>query len=142
MVSFIKLLYHKRENMMSKQLSFFPDVDEKEIRSFVVKELKKYKALKIQQQNKQELNEKGIQGHIFPKLIENDMENELKVIQMERALNNSLDQLERQIIEMKYLSLERQNDINIYLELGLQKTPYYEKKKAAIFMIASSLGMI
>jgi ArpU family phage transcriptional regulator len=127
---------------VSNQLSFFPDVDEKKIRSIVVKELKKYKALKIQQQNKQELNEKGIQGNIFPKLFENDVENELKVIQMERALNNSLDQVERQIIEMKYLSLEKQNDLNIYLDLGLQKTAYYEKKKVAIFMVASSLGII
>jgi ArpU family phage transcriptional regulator len=127
---------------VSNQLSFFPDVDEKKIRSIVVKELKKYKALKIQQQNKQELNEKGIQGNIFPKLFENDVENELKVIQMERALNNSLDQIERQIIEMKYLSLEKQNDLNIYLDLGLQKTAYYEKKKVAIFMVASSLGII
>lgn len=127
---------------MTSQLSFFPDVDEKKIRSIVVKELKKYKALKIQQQNKLELNQNGIQVNIFPKLLQNDLENELKVIQMERALKNSLDTVERQIIEMKYLSLERQNDLNIYLELGLQKTAYYEKKKTAIFMIASSLGII
>ncbi len=30
---------------MSTQLSFFPDTDEKEVLSIVVKELKKYKAL-------------------------------------------------------------------------------------------------
>ncbi len=127
---------------MGAQLSFFPDIDEKEVRSIVVKELKKYKALKIQQQNKLELNEKGIQGNIFPKLLQNDLENELKVIQMERALNNSLDQQERQIIELKYLSKEKQNDINIYLDLGLQKKQYYEKKKTAIFMIATAIGII
>lgn len=127
---------------MSNQLAFFPDVDEKKIRSIVVKELKKYKALKVQQQNKQEQSAKGIEGHLFPKLLENDVENELKVIQIERALEYSLDSTERKIIEMKYLSLERQNDLNIYLDLGLQKKPYYEKKKTAIFMIASSLGII
>lgn len=127
---------------MGTQLSFFPDIDEKKVRSLVAKELKLYKALKIRQQNKKELDENGITEHIFPKLLENDAENEFKVIHMERALNNSLDQIERQIIEMKYLSRERQNDINIYLELGLQKTPYYEKKKQAIFMIASTLGII
>lgn len=127
---------------MNNQLSFFPDVDEKMVRSLVVKELKLYKALKIRQQNKKELNDNGITDQIFPKLMENDSENEFKVIHMERALNNSLDSLERQIIEMKYLGPERQNDINIYLELGLQKTPYYEKKKLAIFMIASTLGII
>jgi ArpU family phage transcriptional regulator len=137
-----KIIIPQGGEKMSSQLSLFPEVDEKQIRSTVVKELKKYKALKIQQQNKLELNENGIQGHIFPKLLENDVENELKVIQMERALNNSLDHVERQIIEKKYLSLERQNDLNIYLDLGLQKTPYYEKKKVAIFMLASSLGII
>ncbi|CAH0259684.1 hypothetical protein SRABI96_03389 [Peribacillus sp. Bi96] len=36
---------------MSNQLSFFPDVDEKQIRSIVVKELKLFRALKIQQFN-------------------------------------------------------------------------------------------
>lgn len=127
---------------MGMQLAFFPEVDEKKIRSIVVKELKKYKALKVQQQNKLEQCEKGIEGHLFPKLFENDLENELKVIQIERALKYSLDSIEREIIEMKYLSLERQNDLNIYLDLGLQKKPYYEKKKTAIFMIASSLGII
>ncbi|WHY75721.1 ArpU family phage packaging/lysis transcriptional regulator [Neobacillus sp. WH10] len=127
---------------MNMQLSFFPDVDEKHVSSVVVKELKKYKALKVRQQNKKELTDKGIAGDIFPKVMDNDLENELKVIQMERALDNSLDHLERKIIEMKYLSPESQNDINIYMELGLQKTPYYEKKKTAIFMIASSLGII
>lgn len=124
------------------QLSFFPDVDEKEVRSLVAKELKLYKALKIRQQNKKELDDYGISSHIFPKLLENDAEKEFKVIHMERALENSLDSIERQIIEMKYLSPERQNDINIYMELGLQKTPYYEKKKVAIFQLASSLGII
>lgn len=127
---------------MSSQLSFFPDVDEKEVRSLVVKELKKYKALKVQMENKKEQNENGIEGDLFPKLQNNEIQNKLKVIQIERALSNSLDSVERQIIEMKYLSKEQQNDISIYMDLGLQKKPYYEKKKTAIFMIASSLGII
>lgn len=127
---------------MSTQLAFFPDVDEKEVRSLVAKELKKYKALKIQLENRKEQTENGIEGDLFPKLLNNDLQNKLKVIQVERVLNNCLDSMERQIIEMKYLSKERQNDLNIYLDLGLQKKPYYEKKKTAIFMIASSLGII
>lgn len=127
---------------MSNQLSLFPDVNESEVRSLVVKELKKYKALKVRMENKKEQSENGITGDLFPKLVDSDLENKLKVIQIERALENSLDQIERQIIEMKYLSKERKNDLNIYLELGLQKKPYYEKKKTAIFMIASSLGII
>ncbi len=124
------------------QLSLFPDIDEKKVRSLVVKELKLYKALKIREQNKKELSQSGISKNIFPVLLQNDTENHFKVIHMERALNDSLDSIERKIIEMKYLASERQNDINIYMELGLQKTPYYEKKKVAIFQIASSLGII
>ncbi|MBK5459245.1 MULTISPECIES: ArpU family phage packaging/lysis transcriptional regulator [Peribacillus] len=127
---------------MGTKLSFFLDIDEKKVRSLVAKELKLYKALKIRQQNKRELDENGITNHIFPKLLDNDAENEFKVIHMERTLNNSLDQIEQQIIEMKYLGQERQNDIYIYMELGLQKTRYYEKKKQAIFMIAQTLGII
>ncbi|MFP3512968.1 ArpU family phage packaging/lysis transcriptional regulator [Peribacillus sp. SIMBA_075] len=126
---------------MSSQLSFFPDVDEKKIRSIVVKELKLFRALKIQQLNKQELNEKGITIDLFPKLNDNDQEKGMKVLHMQRALNN-LDNIERQIIEMKYLTIEKQNDINIYLDLCLQKTTYYEKKKQAIFMIAHCLNII
>lgn len=128
--------------MSENQLALFPDVDEKYIRSIVVKELKKYKALKVQMENKKEKFEKGIEGNLFPKLLENDAENELKVIQIERAFQNSLDSIERKIIEMKYLEPERQNDLNIYLELGIRKEVYYEKKRIAIMQIASSLGII
>lgn len=127
---------------MATQLSFFPDVNEREVRSLVVKELKKYKALKVRMQNKKEQSENGIDSDLFPKLLDNELENKLKFNQIERALSNSLDSIERKIIEMKYLSTERQNDLNIYLELGLQKTPYYEKKKTAIFQLATSLGII
>ncbi|WP_397443421.1 ArpU family transcriptional regulator [Peribacillus sp. TH24] len=88
---------------MSNQLSFFPDVDEKQICSIVVKELKLFRALKIQQQNKKELNEKGIKGNIFPKLHQNDLVNEIKVLQMERALR-SLESMEREIIEKNILA--------------------------------------
>ena len=126
---------------MGTQLSFFPDVDEKKVRSIVVKELKLFRALKIQQLNKRELNERGITIDIFPKLYDNDQEKEMKILHMQRALNN-IDNIELQIIEMKYLANERQNDINIYLDLGLQKTKYYEKKKQAIYMIAHCLNIL
>lgn len=127
---------------MAAQSSLFPDIDERKVRSIVAMELKKYKAYKVRLQNVREQQEKGINENLFPKLKDSDNQNALKVAQIERALNNSLDDTERQIIEMKYLSKERQNDLNIYLDLGLQKKPYYEKKKAAIFMIAASLGII
>ncbi|MEC1723923.1 ArpU family phage packaging/lysis transcriptional regulator [Schinkia azotoformans] len=127
---------------MNKELSFLAKDDVKKVCSVVVEELKNYKALKVRLQNKKEQCEKGIEGDLFPKLIDNEQRNELKVIQIDRALENSLDDTERKIIEMKYLSKERQNDLNIYLELGIQKTPYYELKKTAIIKIAISLGII
>ena len=125
-----------------EQLALFEDVDERKVRSIVVKELKKYKAYKVRMENIKEQSDKGIDKELFPKLLDNDDQNFLKVTQIERALNNSLDSVERQIIEMKYLSKDQQNDLNIYLDLGLQKKPYYEKKKTAIFMIATALGII
>ncbi|MFA4135192.1 MULTISPECIES: ArpU family phage packaging/lysis transcriptional regulator [unclassified Brevibacillus] len=60
---------------------------------------------------------------------------------MERALEYSLDEVERQIIEEKYLSTSRVKDINVYLDLGLTKDQYYTKKKEAIMQIATALGI-
>jgi ArpU family phage transcriptional regulator len=117
-------------------------VREKEILSRVVRELKKYKALKVNIECKREQLEHGINEDLFPKILDNELQNKMIFNQIEKALNESLDCIERKIIEMKYLSSERQNDLNIYLELGLQKTPYYEKKKTAIFQLARSMGML
>lgn len=66
----------------------------------------------------------------------------MKEKQIERALEYSLDEVERQIIEEKYLSTSRVKDINVYLDLGLTKDQYYTKKKEAIMQIATVLGMI
>ncbi|GAB1533693.1 hypothetical protein YSY22_51160 [Brevibacillus formosus] len=54
----------------------------------------------------------------------------------------SLDEIERRIVEEKYLSTSRVKDINVYLDLGLTKDQYYTKKKDAIRQIATALGMI
>ncbi|MED2135269.1 ArpU family phage packaging/lysis transcriptional regulator [Brevibacillus porteri] len=124
-----------------EQLSFLEPVDEKEVRKAVVKALKEYKALRVAVQNKQELQEKGI-DQLFPRIQKSESMNELKARQIERALQYSLDEVERQIIEEKYLSTSRVKDINIYLEMGLDKDRYYESKKEAIAQIAKALGMI
>ncbi|WP_309304450.1 hypothetical protein [Brevibacillus laterosporus] len=50
--------------------------------------------------------------------------------------------MERKIIEEKYLSPIRVNDINVYLDLGLTKDQYYIKKGEAISQIATALGII
>ncbi|WP_409175529.1 ArpU family phage packaging/lysis transcriptional regulator [Brevibacillus fortis] len=124
-----------------EQLSFLEPVDEKEVRKAVVKALKEYKALRVAVQNKQEQEEKGI-DQLFPRLQKFESTNELKARQIERALQYSLDEVERQIIEEKYLSTARVKDINVYLDLGLTKDQFYTKKKEAIMQIATALGMI
>lgn len=47
--------------MLAKQLSFLPPIDEKEVRDTIIKELKKYKALKVQLENRKEWEAAGDQ---------------------------------------------------------------------------------
>ncbi|GIO06235.1 hypothetical protein J31TS6_22630 [Brevibacillus reuszeri] len=124
-----------------EQLSLFPPIDERAVRQAVAKELKAYKALRVAAQNRKEQQERGI-DQLFPRLQSSDTKNILKAQQIERALQYSLDEVERQIIEEKYLSTSRVKDINIYLDLGMTKDQYYPKKKDAIFQIATALGII
>ncbi|MGG1658877.1 ArpU family phage packaging/lysis transcriptional regulator [Brevibacillus sp. NRS-1366] len=124
-----------------EQMSMFPPIDERAVRQAVAKELKAYKALRVAAQNRKEQQEKGI-DQLFPRLQSSDTKNILKAQQIERALQYSLDEVERQIIEEKYLSTSRVKDINIYLDLGMTKDQYYPKKKDAIFQIATALGII
>ncbi|WP_301170418.1 ArpU family phage packaging/lysis transcriptional regulator [Brevibacillus nitrificans] len=126
---------------VQEQMSFLQPVNETEVRKAVVKELKEYKALRVAVQNKQELKEKGI-GQLFPRLQQTETINELKAKQIERALQYSLDEIERRIVEEKYLSTSRVKDITVYIELNLTKDQYYERKKDAIAQIARALGMI
>ncbi|MFF0831005.1 ArpU family phage packaging/lysis transcriptional regulator [Brevibacillus sp. NPDC003359] len=127
--------------MGAEQLSFLDPVNEKAVRKAVVKELKAYKALRVAVQNKQEQEQEGV-TNLFPSLQKSETKNEVKVRQIERALQFTLDEMERKIIEEKYLSPCRNNDINIYLDLGLTKDQYYIKKRDAIFQIATALRII
>ncbi|UED78106.1 ArpU family phage packaging/lysis transcriptional regulator [Brevibacillus sp. DP1.3A] len=127
--------------MGAEQLSFLDPVNEKAVRKAVVKELKAYKALRVAVQNKQEQEQEGV-SNLFPSLQKSETKNEVKVRQIERALQFTLDEMERKIIEEKYLSPCRNNDINIYLDLGLTKDQYYIKKRDAIFQIATALRII
>ncbi|WP_289141523.1 ArpU family phage packaging/lysis transcriptional regulator [uncultured Brevibacillus sp.] len=124
-----------------EQMSMFPPIDERAVRQAVAKELKAYKALRVAAQNRKEQQERGI-DQLFPRLQSSDTKNILKAQQIERALQYSLDEVERQIIEEKYLNTSRVKDINIYLDLGMTKDQYYPKKKDAIFQIATALGII
>ncbi|WP_039076483.1 ArpU family phage packaging/lysis transcriptional regulator [Bacillus sp. MSP13] len=127
--------------MLVKQLSFIPEVSEKEVRNIVIKELKTYRALKIQTENRVEQREKGVIG-LFPQLRESTEYNELKFKQMDRALKHCLDQDEYSIIEKKYLSSQKIKDLEIMIELGLKRDKFYQVKRQAIYNIATALGII
>ena len=78
----------------------------------------------------------------IPEFIFIEALNNLKARQMERALQYSLDEKERKIIEEKYLSPARVNDISIYLDLGLTNDQYYIKKREANFQLQRHSGSI
>lgn len=125
--------------MAAKQL-----IDDKTIQNEVIKQLKIYKALKVKMENKREQEEEGI-SDLFNVLVKSeqiDKENILKVKQIDRALQNSLDVIERKIVEAKYLNSTEEKDIEIYLSLRLKKDKFYEKKRNAINSLAVSLGII
>lgn len=127
--------------MVAEQISFISSFDEKRVQELVIQELKSYRAMRVYIENKKEQEQEGV-FNLFPSLRRSQKENEIKVRQIERALNHSLDATERKIIEEKYLNSVQVNDINIYLDLGLKKGKYYEKKRAAIHLIATALGII
>lgn len=135
--------------MGAEQLSFIPEldeIDEKAVQRVIINELRNYRALKVKMDNKREQEEHSVA--LFPSLRaangldEFTKREELRVTQMERALNISLDETERTILERKYLAAVETNDLDIYLEFGIKKGKYYEKKRSAIFRLATSLGII
>ncbi|UII56700.1 ArpU family transcriptional regulator [Cytobacillus spongiae] len=126
---------------MSMQMSLFKEVDEKHVRSLVAKELKLYRALKIQSQNKEEQKVHGV-INLFPSLRDRSEEATLKIKQIERALYELLDDTEKLIIELKYLSNNVFSDLYIMEEVGLKKDQFYRKKRSAINMIATALAII
>ncbi|XYU18283.1 ArpU family phage packaging/lysis transcriptional regulator [Bacillus pumilus] len=127
--------------MLVKQLSLISEVNEKEVRNTVIKEMKTYRSLKIQAENRREQKEKGVIG-LFPQLRKSTEYNELKVKQMDRALMHCLDQDEYSIIEKKYLSPEKIKDLEIMIELGIKRDKFYQVKRQAINNIATALGII
>lgn len=118
-------------------------VSEKEIQEAVIKDLKDYRALKVKLENIKERNEVGA-INLFPNLNRVGTFDELKAKQIERALTQSLDPIERKIIEIKYLYTNEKEttDLEIYLSLGLKKGKFYTKKREAISQLAKALGII
>lgn len=124
-----------------QQLSLFEKIEHKHIQNIVITELKDYKAIKVKLENLKERTCKGAPD-LFPSFRNISSLNELKVKQIERALKYSVDNIERRILEMKYLGPYEVNDLEVYLELGLKKGKYYSKKKSAINRFATALGII
>ena len=122
-------------------MSLFSDVDDKEIRRVVARLLKQYKAYRVAFQNKLEQDAEGI-DQLFPMLNDVEKEKFLFVKQIDRAIENALNEIEREIIQRKYLDNHRVKDIDVYLDLGLTKDQYYIHKKYAINLIATALRII
>ncbi|MFF2885104.1 ArpU family phage packaging/lysis transcriptional regulator [Bacillus toyonensis] len=126
-----------------EQLSLLPTIDretEKKVQKEVVKILKEYRALKARFENEVELQQEGIS--LFPEIRDTRHVSNIKFKQIEKALKYVLDYDEAEIIKMKYLNGEKLKDSFIYNELSMKKDHFYNKKKNAIRMIATSLGMI
>lgn len=128
---------------MERQLTLLPAIDretEKQVQKEVVKILKEYRALKIRFENEVELKQEGIS--LFPEIRNTRHISNIKFKQIDKALQYVLDYDEAEIVKMKYLNGEKLKDSFIYTELSMKKDHFYNKKKNAIRLIATSLGMI
>ncbi|MGH0686375.1 ArpU family phage packaging/lysis transcriptional regulator [Bacillus mycoides] len=121
-----------------EQLSLLPAIDDKKVQKEVVSILKEYRALKMRFNN--EVEQEGIS--LFPEIRNSRRISELKVKQIEKTLDHILDKEERDIITMKFLTNERVKDSDVYHDLLLKKTYFYEKKQSAVKLIATALGII
>jgi ArpU family phage transcriptional regulator len=126
-----------------EQLSLLPTIDretEKKVQKEVVKILKEYRALKARFENEVELQQEGIS--LFPEIRDTRHISNIKFKQIDKALQYVLDYDEAEIINRKYLNTDKPKDSFIYTELSMKKDHFYYKKKNAIRLIATSLGMI
>ncbi|PFM62560.1 ArpU family transcriptional regulator [Bacillus cereus] len=126
-----------------EQLSLLPVMDremEKQVQKEVASILKEYRALKTRFDNELEQQQEGIS--LFPEIRNTRHVSNIKFKQIEKTLQYCLDEDEVEIITMKYLSNKKLKDDFIYNELLMKKDVFYTKKKNAIRLIATALGMI
>ncbi|MHA7139810.1 ArpU family phage packaging/lysis transcriptional regulator [Rossellomorea arthrocnemi] len=116
-------------------------LNEKEVHNEVIRQLREYRALKVKLVNMKEREDAGA-DELFPSLVQESSLSELKVKQIDRALSEALDSIERGIVERKYLNVKELNDEEIYLELGVKRGKFYEKKKDALLNLARAMGII
>ncbi|ATI51312.1 ArpU family phage packaging/lysis transcriptional regulator [Bacillus cereus group sp. BfR-BA-01445] len=121
-------------------LSIMDKETEKKIQKVVISILKEHRALKVRFGD--DVVQKQGEIDLFPEICNTKQINQMKYRQVEKALKYSLDEDERNIIEMKYLSDQKLRDDYIYHELLIKKDSYYEKKKNALRLIATALGVI
>ncbi|PEY32707.1 ArpU family transcriptional regulator [Bacillus cereus] len=126
-----------------EQLSFFPEISNeeyKQIQKVVVRVLHDYKALSVRMTNQSECERESIQ--LFPELRDTRKINDYKYLQIKRALDNSLDPEQKEIIERKYLKSGLMSDKAIKAQMMLENNWYYYQKKSAIMAIATALRII
>lgn len=126
-----------------EQLAFFEDIGDKEykqIQKQVVKALSSYKALVVFMTNKTECERENVNP--FPELRKADKIKEIKYVQINRALEFSLDPEQRKIIQLKYLRDGRISDKEVKAQMYIENNWYYYQKKSAILNIATALRMI
>lgn len=131
----------KQETLSVAEKKNLDGAEYKALQSIVKEQLKLYRALKVRLQNKRECEAAGV-GQLFPSIRENYIKDDLKVKQIDRAIADGLEAVEREIIELKYLQPSIPTDVQVYMEMYLKKEIFYQKKKSAIISIAYSLGMI
>ncbi|MGD6879289.1 ArpU family phage packaging/lysis transcriptional regulator [Bacillus infantis] len=115
-------------------------MDNKRLSSVISELLKQYKALKVYLDNKRELEENGLPG-LFPAVVDRHELKQLQFTQINRAIE-SLDPMERQIIDQKFLSPIKEKDLSIYSSMGINKDKYYKFKGQALIKIAIALNLI
>ena len=116
---------------------------EKSVQDEVIKLLNEYRVLKVKRKNQEERTKAGV-INLFPSLNSDEgseQRDELKFQQIDRALTEGLDIIERKIVEEKYLNTIEVNDIDICAGLGIKPWKYYVKKKSAISNVAKALGI-
>lgn len=79
---------------------------------------------------------------MFPEIRDTRHIRNIKFKQIDKALQYVLDCDEAENIKRKYLNADKPKDGFIYTELSMKKDYFYYKKKNAIRLIATSLGMI
>ncbi|MFA2567627.1 ArpU family phage packaging/lysis transcriptional regulator [Bacillus wiedmannii] len=121
-----------------EQLTLLPAIDDKKVQKEVVSILKEYRALKMRFNN--EVEQEGIS--LFPEIRNSRRVSELKVKQIEKTLEHILDADERNIITMKFLDNKPVKDSFVQNELMMKNSYFCEKKKSAIKLIATTLGII